>query len=119
MAELEDALISGLRASISGDVIPKNPWCEISRALGDANLRKDIDRTFETLAKNFRKSATVKTKDYNIYKISYNYKQKIKFLNDNNEIEEQLQDRTFEVFGYEQMLEYIFLPRLKEFYYKV
>jgi len=52
-------LIAGLRASISGDVVPKNPWCEVSRALGDANLRADIFNNFEKLAKNFKKTPTV------------------------------------------------------------
>ena len=32
--ELEETLILGLKAAISGDVVPKNPWCEMSRALG-------------------------------------------------------------------------------------
>lgn len=58
-AKLEEALITGLRASISGDVIPKNPWCEISRALGDANLKYEIFNNFEALAKNFKKTPTI------------------------------------------------------------
>jgi len=37
--KLEDALITGLKAAISGDVIPKNPWCEVSRYLGSSNLK--------------------------------------------------------------------------------
>lgn len=118
-AKLEEALIAGLRASISGDVVPKNPWCEVSRALGDANLRADIFNNFEKLAKNFKKTPTVQTNQFGIHRIYYSYKQKQKVLNENNEIEEVFEDKLFEAYGYEQMLEYIFLPRLKDFYMKI
>ena len=36
--ELKETLILGLKAAISGDVVPKNPWCEMSRALGTQNI---------------------------------------------------------------------------------
>jgi hypothetical protein len=49
-------LLQGLKAAISGDTIPKNPWCEISRALGTTNLRVEIFNNFEKLAKAFRKT---------------------------------------------------------------
>lgn len=32
--QLEQALTTGLRSAISGDLVPKNPWCEVSRTIG-------------------------------------------------------------------------------------
>lgn len=40
--DLEKTLLKGLMESISGDLIPKNPWCEIQRALGTENLKKEL-----------------------------------------------------------------------------
>ena len=68
--ELEETLILGLKAAISGDVVPKNPWCEMSRALGTQNMKRNIFDTFELLAKEFKKASTVDIKAFNIHEIS-------------------------------------------------
>ncbi|CAD8099788.1 unnamed protein product [Paramecium sonneborni] len=117
--QLEQALTTGLRAAISGDLVPKNPWCEVSRTLGVQNLKTDIYTTFEKLAKNFRKTPCIETRKYHIYKISYSFKQKTRIINSQNELEEVLEEQKFEVYGYERMLEYVFLPNLKEFYFAI
>jgi hypothetical protein len=119
--KLEQALLSGLKAAISGDTIPKNPWCEVGRALGSTNLRMDIFNTFETLAKTFRKTPVnypdSKSPDpYKICVISYTYKEQIKELDEDNVLQTFMKEQVFNVFGYEQNLEYINLLKFKECY---
>lgn len=85
-------MTTGLRSAISGDLVPKNPWCEVSRTLGVQNLKLDIYTTFEKLAKNFRKTPCIETRKYNIYKISYTYKSKQRIINSKNELEEVMEE---------------------------
>lgn len=92
----------------------------MSRALGSTNLRMDIFNTFENLAKTFRKTPVtnpLKSPDqFKIVMISYQYKETIQELDDSNIMRNVFIDKTFSVYGYEQILEYISLPKLRGFY---
>lgn len=96
----------GLKAAISGDVVPKNPWCEMSRALGTQNMKRNIFDTFEFLAKEFKKASTVDIKAFNIHEISEKKMQ-----------QDQTDglDKGFCIYGYPYNLEYLFLPNIKNF----
>jgi hypothetical protein len=72
---LEDGLLTGLKASIQGDVIPKNPWCEVSRYLGTQNLKTDIYEKFAVLRKNWKPRQPTAYGPYKICSITFNYKE--------------------------------------------
>ena len=92
--------MTGLKAAISGDTIPKNPWCEVGRALGVTNLKITIFDNFEKLAKQFRKTQVGAPGPYNICNIAYAYKDKIRKLNEDNVYEDIVMEKTFNVYGY-------------------
>lgn len=94
-------LLTGLKSAISGDTIPKNPWCELGRTLGISNLKIAIFDNFEKLAKQFRKTPVGAPGPYKICSIAYNYKDKIRQLNEDNVYEDVVQEKVFTVYGFE------------------
>ena len=61
---MEGIILIALKSAIKGDLIPKNPYCAISRSLIASNLKNDLVQNFENLAKHFRKNAVPKSGPY-------------------------------------------------------
>jgi len=52
------------------------------------------------LKKSFNTTPTTLIPEYSLHKISYTYKFKEAILNEDNELEERVEERTFTVFGF-------------------
>jgi hypothetical protein len=109
---LESAITQGLRQSISGDVISKNPWCEITRSISNANLKLEVTKNMEHLSKAFKKTPVKETESYRIFQLQMEFDEYLK--SDNNEDEGAKENVTFNAFGFEFLMEYVSPGRLRE-----
>ncbi|KAL4502433.1 hypothetical protein ABPG72_012020 [Tetrahymena utriculariae] len=94
--KMEGILLNALKSTIKDDLIPKNPYCSMSRSLIASNLKSDLVANFENLAKLFRKNPVAKEGAYKLTSVSF--------------------QNTTKIYGLKHILELIDMPRFSLFF---